>query len=135
MVLSSIGSERKAAKEDEGLVQWSGKLPVGLAEFLTRQEEWDLRSVQGAVTKYSPVRQLMNMARLLHMILKYAPKQAAEGRRSFAEVTEDRRGFEDSIRALNRQVNQAAVKYRLQAPRGEGKGNPRAAGRRFRHAQ
>ena len=130
MVISTVEPKEAAPSAVRPTVAWSGHIPPRLAEYLDRQEKWEIREVQGVVARFGPVRQLAGVARLLHEVLEYGPKQAAEGRLTFAEVIEDRQDFENAISTLRRLVNQAAVKCRILAPRAEWKGKPRKRGKR-----
>ena len=98
------------------VVEWKGKLPEPLAQFLERLSPFDLPETYAVVGRFLEVRELVNIARRLHQVLEKGPHTAASGRWSFEEFMATKTEIERQIRLLHHRVNQAADDARLTFP-------------------
>ncbi len=105
-----------AARHAVTLVEWKGRIPEALAQFIDRLTPWDLEELYGLVGRFAEVRELVNIARRLHQILERGPRTAASGRWSFEEFMATKADLENQIRVLHQRVNAAAEDARLIFP-------------------
>ena len=106
------------ARDDEeqkgtDLVYWSGELPRRLTGYLDRVSPWNLRMLSAIVVEYPEVRELANISRLLHQVIRLGNRRASEGRWRFGEAQDSLESIKSSIRRLQRQVQEAAKKGRI----------------------
>ena len=95
------------------LASWSGELPLRLIAYLDRINPWDLRGLSGVVIRFPETREVANIARLLHHVIEYAPRRAAEGRWRFGEALDFKVTVNKSIRNLHRIIHQASQRGRI----------------------
>ena len=107
------GSRNEKEQKGTDLVYWSGELPRRLTGYLDRVSPWNLRMLSAVVVEYAEVRELANVARLLHQVIRLGNKRASEGRWKFGEAQNSLDAIKSSIRRLQSQVQEAAKKGRI----------------------
>jgi hypothetical protein len=104
------------ARRAPPLVEWTGKLPAPLAQYLGRLSPFDLPETYAVLGRFLGVRELVNIARRFHQVLERGPHAAASGRWSFEEFMATKVEIERQIRLLHHRVNRAAQDARLSFP-------------------
>jgi hypothetical protein len=98
------------------IIEWKGRLPEPLAQFIERLSAFDLPETYAVTGRFLEVRELVNIARRLHQVLERGPHTAASGRWSFEEFMATKTEIERQIRLLHHRVNRAADDARLAFP-------------------
>jgi hypothetical protein len=95
------------------IVDWKGRVPRPFAEFLDALSPRDLADGYALLGRFVEIRELVSIARRIHLVLDRGPRAAACGRWSFDGFLQAKNEIARMIRRLHERVNRAALDARI----------------------